>query len=392
MTAVVLGERAAKLWRKGRPWFFADDVDGGPDAAGLVRVTDARGHDAGLGFWSPRSRLALRLCGAWPGEELPTPEAFFDARIRDAVARRAPLAAPDGGIRLVHGEVDGLPGLVVDRYADVVVVQIGAAFAEQECGALVAAIESHAGAPRMILARNDFAVRGLEGLPQEVRLLSGRRVESVRIVEGGLGITVRPFTGHKTGFYLDQRPARGFVRAHAKGRRVLDLFSYQGGFALSALSGGAARAVAIDQSAEALAQAQSDAEHNGLEAGLTTCAANAFTELRNLRKRGEEFDLVVVDPPAFAKSRREVDGGLRGYRDLNRLALRVLAPGGMVVTCSCSHHVQLPRFEDILRQAAADLPFRVVLRHRLGAGEDHPVWLGLPESEYLKVVVLERFD
>ncbi|MDA1221403.1 MAG: class I SAM-dependent rRNA methyltransferase [Planctomycetota bacterium] len=392
MTTVVLNDRAAKLWRKGRPWFFADDVQSGPDLPALVSVTDTRGHDAGLGFWSPRSRLALRLCGSWPGGELPTAEAFFDARIRDAVARRAPLAGADAGVRLVHGEVDGLPGIVVDRYADVVVVQVGAAYAEQECGALVAALEHHAGAPRMILARNDFAVRGLEGLPQEVRLLAGRRVESVRIVEGGLGITVRPFTGHKTGFYLDQRPARAFVREHARGRRVLDLFSYQGGFALSALSGGAAHATAIDQSADALAQAQADAEANGLGSGLTTRSANAFTELRELRKQGAEFDLVIVDPPAFAKSRREVDGGLRGYRDLNRLALRVLAPGGVVVTCSCSHHVQLPRFEDILRQAAADLPFRVVLRHRLGAGSDHPVWLGLPESEYLKVVVLERFD
>jgi 23S rRNA (cytosine1962-C5)-methyltransferase len=387
---VRLGVRASQLSRKGRPWFFADDVEAAPPAAAIVRVVDARGGDAGLGFWSPGSRLALRLCGGWPGDEVPEAEAFFDARVAAAVGRRAPLASPDGGVRLVHGEADGLPGVVVDRYADVLVVQIGSALVDLHEAALVAALERHL-APRMILARDDLAVRELEGLPQRIQLLSGRRVEEVRIDEGGLGFTVRPFEGHKTGFYLDQRPARAFVRAHARGRRVLDLFSYQGGFALAALAGGAASARAVDQSAEALGRAAADAERNGL-AGLETVEANVFKLLRDLRRDREQFDLVVVDPPAFAKSRREVEGGLRGYRDLNRLALRVLAPGGLVVTCSCSHHVQWPKFEDVVRQAAAELPFRTLLRRRLGAGDDHPVWLALPESEYLKVLVLERVD
>jgi 23S rRNA (cytosine1962-C5)-methyltransferase len=202
---------------------------------------------------------------------------------------------------------------------------------------------------------------------------------------------VRPFTGHKTGFYLDQRPARALVRSLAKGRSVLDLFCYQGGFALNALAGGAATAVAVDQSEAALAAARAGAERNGL-AGLTTVAADIFDHLRALRERDARFDLIVLDPPAFAKSRREVEGAERGYRDLNRQALRLLAPNGFLVTCTCSHHVDGPRFEELLRQAAAGLPFRLALRQRLGAGPDHPVLLPHPEGEYLKVVLLQRLD
>ena len=177
----------------------------------------------------------------------------------------------------------------------------------------------------------------------------------------------------------------------AKGREVLDLFCYQGGFSLCALAGGARSALAIDQSEEALKAASAGAARQGLS-GLTTEHGNVFDLLRSLREAERKFDLVVLDPPAFAKSRRELDGALRGYRDLNRLALRLLPPHGILVTCSCSHHMTLPMFEDLLRQAVAGLPFRVALMQRLGAGADHPAWLSLPEAEYLKVLVLQRMD
>jgi 23S rRNA (cytosine1962-C5)-methyltransferase len=219
--------------------------------------------------------------------------------------------------------------------------------------------------------------------------LHGTRKLEVAIVEGAVTHTVRPLTGHKTGFYLDQQPARALVKSLAKGRRVLDLFCYQGGFALHALRGGATSALAVDQSEEALAQAELDAACNQVT-GLQTRRGNVFDVVRELREKNEQFDLIVLDPPAFAKSRRELPGAERGYRDLNRLALRLLAPNGFLVTCTCSHHLDGPRFEELVRQASAGLPFRVAMRKRLGAGDDHATLITHPESEYLKVLLMQR--
>jgi 23S rRNA (cytosine1962-C5)-methyltransferase len=390
MSVVSLTPRASKLARKRHPWFFADDlaqvdaVDGD-----LVCVLDADGRELGLGFFAERSRLRLRLCGVRP-EQLADAAAFFRARLQNAIERRASLRAPRAGLRLVHGEADGIPGLVIDQYADCLVLQATTSAVERHLDCIVPVLVERL-EPRMVLARHDLAVRKLEGLPQEVRLLHGRRIEAVEIEEHGVRHEVAPFAGHKTGFYLDQRPARARVQALASGARVLDLFAYQGAFALAALAGGARSALAIDQSAASLERAQAAAQRNGW-AGLETRRANAFDALRDMRDAGAQFDLVIVDPPAFAKSRREREGAGRGYRDLNRHALRLLAPDGWLLTCSCSHHVSQPMFEEVLRQAAAELPFRALLRERLMAGADHPVWIGLPESEYLKVVLLQRAD
>jgi 23S rRNA (cytosine1962-C5)-methyltransferase len=389
--SVRLQAQAARLARKGHPWFYRDDLLGSVPAHGaLVRVLDDAGRDLGLGFTSAVSKLALRLCGPWPGASVPDREAFFGQRLTAAIARRQQWLGPRRGCRLVHGEADALPGLVVDSYGPVIVLQVSAPAVEHALDAIVPLLHAQLGA-ECVIARNDIAVRRLEDLPQEVQLLHGRRVMEVEIEEHGVVHTVRPFTGHKTGFYLDQRPARGQVQALARGRKVLDLFAYQGAFSLAALAGGATSALAVDQSAEALELAGAAAARQGLR-GLTTRAANAFDLLRELREGEEKFDLVVLDPPAFAKSRRELAGAQRGYRDLNRIALRLLAPGGHLLTCSCSHHVTLPMFEELLRQAAAGLPFRTLLRQRLGAGPDHPAWLALPESEYLKVVLLQHGD
>lgn len=386
--AVRLSARASKLASKGRPWFFADDLEDGPEDAGLVRVLSHRGNDLGLGFHSSHGKLRLRLCGVWPGGAAPAVDEFFERRLTEAVGRRAERRGPRVGVRLVHGETDGLPGLVVDQYADCLVLQVTTVTAERHVDTIVATLVELTGATSVV-ARNDVQVRRLEGLVQEVRLLHGTRVDEVEIEEHGLVHPVRPFTGHKTGFYLDQSLARRRVQQLAADRDVLDLFCYQGAFALAALSGGARGALAVDQSAEAIELACRAAERNGL-AGLAAQQGSAFDVLRELRASDRQFGLVVVDPPAFAKSRREKSGGLRGYRDLNRNALRLLTPGGLLVTCSCSFHVSGPEFEDVLRQSSAGLPFRVVLRERIMAGPDHPVWLGLPESEYLKVCVLQR--
>ena len=386
-----LTERASRLARKGHPWFFRDDLEKVEAENGvLVRVEDFRGRDLGLGFYGSRARNCLRLCGSWSGEGVPGREEFFRQRLTAAVQRRGSRLGPKSGVRLVHGEADGVPGLVVDAYGTSLVLQATTAAVDRSLDAIVPVLVERAGA-EMVLARHDLAVRRLEGLPEEVALLHGRRIEEVEIEEHGVVHRVRLFAGQKTGFYLDQRQARGIAQELASGRRVLDLFAYQGAFGLAALAGGAVSALAVDQSADALGLAEEAARRNGL-AGLEVLRGNGFRVLRRLRDEGRDFDLVVLDPPAFAKSRREVSGAQRGYRDLNRNALRLLAPGGTLITCSCSHHLIPPMFEDILRQSAAGLPFRIVLRQRIMAGPDHPVWISLPESEYLKILVLERGD
>jgi 23S rRNA (cytosine1962-C5)-methyltransferase len=389
MPSVRLNPKASQIAHKGRPWFFHDDldvVDAGESS--LVTVRDHEDRSLGLGFYSQVSKIPLRLCGGWGLKEVPPAETFFRERLEAAVQRRAQVRGAQRGVRLVHGEGDLLPGLVVDQFADCLVLQSTSTVIEQNLSHIVPPLVSWTGAAS-VLARNDVAARKLEGLPQEVRLLHGNRVTETEIEEHGIRHPVHLWTGQKTGFYLDQRPARKRVMELAAERRVLDLCSYQGAFALAALGGGARSALAVDQAVEALELASSAAERNGL-APLKTLCANVFDILRELRNENSYYDLVVLDPPAFAKSRKEREGALRGYRDLNRLAMRILAPGGYLLTCSCSHHVDMPTFERVLRQAAAELPFPILLRERLGAGADHPVWINLPESEYLKVYLLER--
>jgi 23S rRNA (cytosine1962-C5)-methyltransferase len=390
-TEVTLSPRASTLLRKGQHWFFHDDVAAKvPVSACLVRLRCDRGVDHGLATFSPRGRIALRRCGGWEGGGVPAAEAFFARRLQAALGRRPAADDPSAGVRLVHGEGDDLPGLVLDRYADVVVLQSTSSFVEESLDAIVPWLVERFD-PVAVVARNDTQARKHEQLPREVRLLHGRRVTEVVIEEDSVRHRVEPFTGHKTGFYLDQRPARRRVRELAAGRRVLDLFSYQGAFSLAALAGGATSAVAVDQSAAALERAQSAATEQGI-GPLQTVQDNVFDHLRGLRDSAEQFDLIVLDPPAFARSRRELEGAIRGYRDLNRQALRLLAPGGLLLTCSCSHHMTLPRFEEVVRHAAAGLPFPVVTRERIGAGWDHPAVVTLPESEYLKVLLLQRQD
>jgi 23S rRNA (cytosine1962-C5)-methyltransferase len=389
-TDLHLTARASGFARRGQPWFYADDVLGGELLpARLVRVRDEEGRDLGLGVTGP-SKLALRLCGPWPGDGVPSREAFFKVRLQAAIEARVGQLGPQDGVRLVHAEADWLPGLVVDRYGPLLVLQVTSAAVEAALDAIVPCLVEQLAA-ESVVARFDVAVRKHEGLAEEVRLLHGRRLEQVTIVEHGVAHTVRPFTGHKTGFYLDQRPARALVQQLAKGKRVLDLFCYQGAFARNALAGGATAALAVDQSADALQLAVAGAQADGQQ-GLTTHAGNVFDFLRAQRDDKQAYDLIVLDPPAFAKSRREIEGAERGYRDLNRQALRLLAPHGFLLTCTCSHHMGWLRFEEVVRQATAGLPFRVALRQRLGAGPDHPVLLAHPESEYLKVLLLQRLS
>ena len=387
---VRLSERASGFARRGRPWFFRDDVIAGElSPPRLVRGRDEHDKDLGLFVTGP-GKLVLRHAGPWRAPAVPDRTTFCHRRLEAALQRRAGLLGPDQGVRLVHGDSDFLPGLVVDRYGKVLVLQSTSAFVDRCLDSIVPFLAERLGAEAVVV-RNDVPARQHEQLEPWVDLVHGRRVVETTFVEHGVRHTVRPFTGHKTGFYLDQRPARLLVQQLSKGRRVLDLFGYQGGFALNALRGGAVSALLVDQSEDALAVAAASAAANGL-GGLETRAANVFDLVRDLRQQEQRFDLIVLDPPAFAKARREVAGAERGYRDLNRQALRLLAPNGLLLTCTCSHHVTGERFEEVVRQAAAGLPFRVVLQQRLGAGDDHPVLLTHPESEYLKVLLLQRVD
>ena len=396
MLVIDLEKNASRLARRGHPWLYKDDLrdsDLADESLGqglIVRVRDNDGRDLGIACASTRSKIALRLCGSWPGDEVPTIEQFLSERIERAIEMRKDLIEDNSGQRLVHGEADQIPGLVVDRYSDVLVVQATTILIDRSLP-IVADILHRIFKPRMILARNDLSTRKHERLPEEVVLLKGESVERVTIEEHGVTHIVRPYAGHKTGMYLDQRPARKLVQNFSGGARVLDLFSYQGGFSMAALSGGASSVTMVDQSKTALEVAVETAKLNGFDEPKVI-QGNVFDLIRDLRSADDQFDLVILDPPAFCKSRREVQGGIRGYRDLNRGAIRLLAPGGRLITCSCSHHLKPEMFEDTIKQSSLDLPFRVILEERLGSGEDHPVLIRLPETEYLKVRTVRRWD
>ncbi|MDH5316222.1 MAG: class I SAM-dependent rRNA methyltransferase, partial [Gemmatimonadota bacterium] len=314
--------------------------------------------------------------------------AWWTERLRTCLGRRAGIDAT--AYRVVHGEGDGLPSLVVDRYDRWVVVQILSAGLETMREEVLGAIR-HVLEPDGILLRNDVSVRRHERLAEEVVLAHGQVPERVEVREGPVRYWAAPWTGQKTGAFLDQRPNR--IRAaelSCQGGRALDCFAYHGSFALH-LAGKARDVVALDVSEDALARGRENGELNGFS-NIQWRAGDAFDALREMDRAGERFETVVVDPPAFAKSKSAVPGALRGYKDINLRAMRLLAPGGILVTASCSFHVRRPEFEAMIAAAAGDSrrPLRVV--ERLGQGVDHPEVVTIPETGYLKGMVLEALS
>jgi len=365
------------------PWIFVDDVEvvRAPDHGAIVRVRDPRGAVAGTAFFSAHSKIALRMIAL---EDVACDAAFWDARVAAALARRAGPIASWPARRLIFGESDGIPGLVADLYGAHLVMQAQTAGAASLTGTVAEALRLRIPIESVLL-RNDAAVRTLEGLPREVVQASGRTPESIVVDEEGVLYAADPWRGQKTGAFLDQRDNRVACRALGRGR-VLDAFSYHASFGLHAARG-AAEVVVVDASKDALARGRANAERNGLT-HLTFVEANAFDDLRERERRGERFDLVMLDPPAFAKSRGDVAAGRRGYKEINLRALRLLAPGGTLVTSSCSYNLDEAAFEEILREAAADARRDAIVIARRGQSEDHPVRLGFPESRYLKCFVL----
>lgn len=385
MPTAIVTSRGARRLATGHPWVFRSDLAEAPTGpAGPVRIADARGHALGWAWWSPASEIALRRVER--DSDATIDRAWWRARLAYALARRAPLASDTNACRLVHGEGDGLPALVVDRYDRWLVVQFLSAAVEAQ-RALVVDVLQDLAAPTGILARNDASVRAREGLPRTVELVAGAVPEEIEVNEHGVTFLAAPWTGQKTGAFLDQRENRVMLRGYARGR-ALDVFSYHGSFALH-LARGADSVTAVDASAPALERARANAVRNGI--GTLACVeADAFEYLRDAAARGERFDVIALDPPALAKNRGSIAGALRGYKELNLRAMRLLAPGGLLFTASCSYHVTKPMFLDVVREAAADSQRPMILRALTGQPLDHPEVLTIPETGYLKGLLLEN--
>ncbi len=384
----VISARGAKRWEQGHPWVFRSDVVQPPASPpGAVPVRDQKGRALGWALWSPASEISLRLID-------PDPSATIDgewwhATLLRAINRREPLNTPDTtAYRLVHGEGDGAPSLIADRFDRWIVVQFLSAGIEAFRAEIVGALQTITGAGGG-LARNDASVRSREGLERRVEPLWGKVPEEIEVAEYGVKFLAAPHTGQKTGAFLDQRENRALVGSVARGR-ALDMFSYHGSFALH-LARSAETVTAVDSSGPALERARANLALNGLT-NVTLTEADAFEFLRTEVARGARYDTIVLDPPAFAKNRASVDGAIRGYRDINLHAMRLLETGGLLYSASCSYHVTKPLFLQMIQDAAAAAGRRIVLRAITGQPLDHPEVVTIPETGYLKGVLVEATD
>jgi 23S rRNA (cytosine1962-C5)-methyltransferase len=383
--------RERSLLRR-HPWVFEGSIERGKaDAGETVRVEASDGHFLAWAAYSPHSSIRLRAWSFDQGERIDA--AFFRRRIERALAARARLGIDSDALRLVHGEADGLPGLVVDRYADTACVQLGAAGVERWRGAIVDALRAGAGIAR-IYERSDAGVRGLEGLDARTGWLAGVGTAEVEIREHGWRFVVDLAQGHKTGFYLDQRDNRrrfaDLVRRTGV-RHVLNAYSYTGGFSVAALAGGAEHVTSVDSSAPALARAAEHVVRNGFDpARHATLDADVNRTLREALEQRRRWDAIVLDPPKLAPTAAHAERASRAYKDINRLALLALAPGGLLLTFSCSGGMGVELFHKVVASAGMDAGVDGAVLERLGAAPDHPMTLFFPEGEYLKGFAIAR--
>ncbi|KVD61452.1 class I SAM-dependent rRNA methyltransferase [Burkholderia ubonensis] len=400
MQTVTLKPSKDKSLLRRHPWIYAnaiDRVDGKPAPGATVIVRAHDGRFLARGAYSPHSQIRVRV---WSFDENePIDHAFFKRRVQRAVAHRNTMVSGTGAVRLVFGEADGLPGLIVDHYVEdsgaasprgQLVCQFMAAGVEAWKDAIVAALVGATGCPN-VYERSDVSIREKEGLEQTTGVLAGDPPPATLITnENGVRYHVDVPNGHKTGFYVDQRDNRALVTQYANGRDVLNCFCYTGGFSLAALKGGAARVVSIDSSGDALALAQQNVVANGFDpARASWLDADAFKTLRRLVDEGERFDLIVLDPPKFAPTRDSVDRAARAYKDINLSGIKLLRPGGLLFTYSCSGAIDMDLFQKIVAGAAADAKVDARILKRLGAGVDHPLLSAFPEGEYLKGLLLQ---
>jgi 23S rRNA (cytosine1962-C5)-methyltransferase len=381
---VVISARGEERLHGGHPWIYRSDVaDVSASAGDIVQVRSRRGgRPLGSALFSDRSQIALRMLAY--GDDA-ADEALVRRRLDAAIAFRTSLGIDATAYRLVHGEADLLPSLIVDRYGDCIVVQALSQGMDRLMPGIVSTLREIL-QPKGILARNDPRARQLEGLEQRVEVLAGEVPESVTVTEVGIAYDVDLRRGQKTGLFLDQRENRAAASLYARGR-LLDCFSYNGGFAL-VLGRRCRETIAIDVSEDAVARVRLNAERNGVS--VDARIGNVFDELRGFERTGERFDTIVLDPPAFAKNKAALAGAQAGYKEINLRALKLLNPGGTLVTCSCSYNVNEAMFAEIVYEAAVDARTHVTVVEKRMQGRDHPVMLGVPETYYLKCFILRK--
>lgn len=383
VATVAVSKKGEQRIAAGHPWIYRSDVtDVQAGAGAIVSVKSPRGQTLGQALFSDRSQITLRMLTV--GERA-ADRALLYERLAAAIRFREALNIQATAYRLVHGEGDLLPSLVVDRYGDYLVIQALSQGMEQLTPQIVDILMELV-QPRGILARNDPRARLLEGLEQRVDVLAGEVPAVVPIHELGIHYDVDAWHGQKTGLFLDQRENRSAAAGYTFGR-LLDCFSYNGGFAL-ALASRARDTIAFDISDEAVARINRNAERNSVK--VDARVGNVFDELRGLERLRERFDTIVLDPPAFAKTKSAIPKAVTGYKEINLRALKLLNPGGTLVTCSCSYHVSESMFGEILHEAAADAEIAVSIIEKRMQGRDHPVLLGVPETYYLKCFILRK--
>ncbi len=374
------------------PWVFDGAIASGQaDAGETVRVESHDGNFLGWAAYSPSSRIRARI---WSFDEAQAIDAsFFIANIARAISARARFDIKSDGLRLIHGESDGLPGLVVDRYADTLVAQFSSCGSERWKSVIVEALLAQTGLTRLY-ERSDASVRSLEGLPEATGWLAGSGDTGITISEHGWKLRLDVAEGHKTGFYLDQRDSRQKFADYARRlqlQRVLNCYCYTGGFTVAALAGGAAHVTSIDSSGPAIERAVANVALNGLDASRTTMRdADVNAALRQYAKDGVTFDAIVLDPPKFAPTAAHAERAARAYKDINRLALGILEPGGVLFTYSCSGGINADLFHKIVASAGIDAGVDAFISEKLGGAPDHPMTVNFPEGEYLKGLVLVK--
>jgi len=384
MSEAILKPRGLQRLETGHPWIFKSDVEPVDASNGAIVDVVAKGRFLGQAFYSEHSEITLRMLSRGA-----LAESWLSDRIDAAIRFREETLGLTGACRLIHGESDGLPGLIVDRYGDVLVLQVLAAAMETRTPAIVDALVKRV-KPRGVLARNDVKVREREGLKRETKTLWGEVADAVDIREDSVTLSVDVINGQKTGTFLDQSANHVLFGRIARGR-VLDAFCHDGGFGLQAARNPAVtEVVAVDISAEALVRAQANAAGNGL--ALQTVEANVFDFLTDEVAAGSRYDTIALDPPAFAKTKGARDAAWRGYKEINRRALQLLEPGGLLFTCSCSYHVSEDEFEAVVADAAADTGITAQITERRSQSPDHPVRLGMPETRYLKALVIRKIE
>ena len=389
MAKVTLRKTRETRVRGGHPWIYASEVEkveGAFENGDIVDVHDFRGKYIGRGFYNPQSQLALRILTR---NDEPCDRAFFEGRVRDAWEYRQLLCDPDS-CRLIYSESDFLPGLVVDKFGDVLVLQSLSLGIERIkdmlCDILMEVVR-----PAGIWERSDVPVRRLEGLEQTTGLLRGEVPDRVDMVENGIHFLVDVKHGQKTGFFLDQKWNRAALKPLCRDARVLDCFCHNGSFSLHAAKYGAKSVLGVDISEEALEVARENARLNGLD-NVTFEAHNCFDLLRELDDNRERFDVVILDPPAFTKNKAAVQSAIRGYKEINLRGLKLTRPGGFLVTCSCSQHILPEMFQDIVNQAARDAKKRIRLVEYRTQGYDHPILPQSVETRYLKCMILQVME